>query len=597
MLRPLSLALVLVAVLLSTANIQPPSARAQAPAGVRLVPTKIKPNDSYQVTGLIWDGAPYSGPLEYQLRRCDLAFAACAEISGLWAYQAVDGAVTVPGGQSFPTGAYIVRFRKPGAAYSNSVALLVDSFETYYGPAPTSGAPVISPPVPGSISVFTRPGASDIFASVAIESDACPLSAYIPAGTLNTRNQRITKSAELMYWNGYGPEAAMQYRWCVGDVPAPSASDPQYYAFAPLYVETWYSAPEAVAGQTVDMANVARRTIAVTYPDSGSATPGLLGGLRLNPAAPAAPPSVANFRTDMVDHYSLLPRDRMYPVLSGAARQVIHEFTFGWDSSPALYGSGLFNLWHSEALAPTAPGAVVRMRYIERGVSFDNPATPAVEPATPRWSVVEDWEWGADGAVLKITQWGLTDPTQIPALCWRGSGYNPASPGTSSDACVAGLTPSYVLNLAEYASPVGAGPLSARLYDPAGGERDASVAIPAGGAYQLELTWPDGKPYSGFLEITRGDAAPALLRDQNNRPIYVHRGKVRIGPATYGNLIDTTLRFTLRPYLTNSSLDSLVPNAAPRPNDLAPGFLPSEQLTLVISPLPSRQYLPQLSRP
>lgn len=515
---PLVLLMLMLSMVVGSAAVPSSVAQAAPSQSMRFSPSKISPNDGYYVYGLNSDGVNWSGPLDFELRKCDLKFQNCTVGSGPWGYSASNGTAYVPGGQNFPVGIYMTRFKRSGyssAEYTNFAVLVIDSYATYYAPpGPSQGT--IAAPARGGYTLFEKAGAPGQLTRIEYETDAC---------SGNGTNMRITKTSAGTYWNPGGPK---QFRWCLKD-----ASTGVGTVYSPRIFETW-TAPASL-DQT------ANTGVNVFYDSGSTRTPGLLGVLSMG-GSYSATPYDGFAQKEMAEHYNLLTVGRQVPSGLSNTPRALFEMTVGFD--PTGYGpDGVINMWHTEVLAPTVAGAALRMRYFERGVSIGSTGV-----ATQRWSVVEDWEWGYDGLIRKVVQWD-----NVPPLCWRpSSGYNPSS--TLSQNCLTTQT--------AYLNPIEVYPAnSSGLTLALNGITSGTATILNGQRYRLQVTKSDGTPYSGFIELLPSGGTGAIWRDKQNKPIYVYRGSVYVGPEAYGSLPNWSLTFAVRPFPTNSVLNAIAPVA------------------------------------
>jgi hypothetical protein len=390
--------------------------------------------------------------------------------------------------------------------------------------------------------LFTNSDASGRFTGytrLEVETDPCELGGY----TL-----RHTKSVNEAYWNPFQPQ---QLRWCVTSDPI--NNQPTLQALGGhVYRDSSFS-------------NLALN-LAVTYSEPQV---GLLGAL-------GPSPSLDTYFHDLDQpyHYALLPPGNRIPAsLSDSVPVQVYELTLGHPGSGAHWDT-----WHVDAFRanPSAliPGqSGVRIRYNETGTRPDS-------RGATWWQVQEDWTYNTNGLVSEIIQWW-----GVPPRCWLPAYTCPAY--TSSQ---------YLrrkLKLIDWYIP-NSYPLKFSFVNPATGNETKSenkyiLTIKYGQNYLLKA-WKtiDGvnyTPYSGFLEVSTNPPSGNLWKDKNSRPIYVHQGQVIVGPAAYGNLGLTTpwqITISVRPYLTNSSLNSAAAVSAPKPNKSTAAF--SSPATLRITP-------------
>jgi hypothetical protein len=335
----------------------------------------------------------------------------------------------------------------------------------------------------------------------------------------------LHKTTEAAYFQ---PGSSTNLRWCVKEVTAADG-------------RTWLVGAGGHGVGGTPLAALAERLL-VTYPDRGHAAtpkePGLLGGF-----VPVAPGAVLpDFKTDpdlRGPHYALLPPDRVIPLGSGFNPVPVVELSFGHPLDfPPADGDASINLWHAEIRPRVHGEGAITMRYVEHGI------TPV--PGAPRslWTQTEEYTFRTDGLVSAIRQW--QGPAVAP-LCWR-RGLRCDPPGSMT--VDARLIEAYV---------PGPEPLRLALRDDDGSGGAHGVRIGPGEAYTLQVRTSSGAPYSGFLEIRTSSGLTELWRDPAGRPIYVSGGSVRVPPEGYGNLRSLSLRFAVRPYLTNASVNSLEP--------------------------------------
>lgn len=490
--------------------------------GVQFSPTKIRPNDGYTLLIDLPDGTQ----LDYELRYTPLDLSSVTCRSGAWGdYTVREGKVVVPAGQGFAPGIYMTRFKPRGAPddqYTPFDGLMVDRLATM-NPLVKYGKQRIPLPPAGAYGIYENHDGQGNFVGytrIDIETDPCKLGGI---------TMRKTKTEDHAYWNA-GRRHVL--RWCVDNDQTPigefrgSPGGTLYYSTPPLK----------------ELAH----KINVRYDDNGlrqSSTQGLLGGFALGESR------VDRYhkRPDMLMHYSLLPPDHRVPVELGDLPVPIVELAFGTHSSES---QTFIDTWHTEALAPNAPGAVMRIRYNETGLIIHT------DHVQIRWSVTEDWNFMADGMLARITQW-----REVPALSWRGKYVSTSEGNLLVDAKLIDL---YVPD----EQPID---IALKTVDhPKAGDQ---LSLQDGQSYVLLAKRSDGGPYSGFLEIKTDRGETSLWCDRESKPIYVSNGQVIVGPQAYGTLKGYEQTFSARPYLTNSSLNTLypctaeerVPNAAQMP--------------------------------
>ncbi|MCE7939128.1 hypothetical protein DCC79_04190 [bacterium] len=481
---------------------------------------------------------PFTGALDFEVRVSPLDLSSARTVRGTWA--AARGVVDEVPGRPTPTGFYMTRVKPagaPDAAFSNWAIIAVDDRPLLGANVRYSNTRINPTPPPGSYMLFENRNAAGRpigFTRIDIETSPSPLGGHV---------MRFTKDSRDAFW---APGSDWSLRWCLKEVSTPMG--------------TYLVSPGGVSNRGLFPAMGSSRISAV-YPNhvatSVSATPALLGGFPEEPEYSTL--DVYQQPADQWVFYAVLPKDHRVPEGLSNTPRVLVDLAFG-KPVPSVD----IDLWHLAALAPTAPGAAVRIRYGETGARIQ------ADRVDVGWSVIEDWEWRTDGLIEKITQW-----RRVPPLAWRGPG----------DATARGELAT-TLSLVEWFVPT-ADALSVRLAHPAGTKTGDTLDVAAAGDYVLLVQRADGRPYSGFLEIevvaTQGangvwGAVPSvrrtLWRDARLLPIYVNRGQVRLGFGAHGVQTNFGIMFRARPYLTNASLNALYhrPDAELWPNASTAAF-------------------------
>lgn len=460
----------------------------------------------------------FHGRVDYEVRFAPFSLDRVQVFRGQWEVRG--GLLEVPAGAAVRPGLYQTRLRPTGSdqPFGPPALLLADQEPLRPQLPPGPGRIGIAPP--GAWMVFENRGPDQAllgYTRVDVETDP---------GLLGTC-WRFTKSARGAYW-APGEDAAL--RWFVAERPTPFGS--VFGATGGLTLRSPWS-------------NLGHTQVNVGYDGGqprGGPQRGLLGGHgKLEEVARL---DLYQQDEDSWSFYSLLPPERRIPAQLGPTPQTLWPLVAG-----RLSGlPELIDLWHVAALAPSRPDAALTMRYGEAGLRLNPGAAQLL------WSVIEDWEWRADGLVSRIAQW----QGQAPAG-WR-SGYPDLTPARLVTE----------LRLVAHGLP-DSRPLAVQLWDAKQGKAEASLSLGVGDAYQLIVRDADGRPYHGFLEmqlqalrqggqwthVTPPQAG--LWRDVSGRPIYVSDGQVTVGPAAHGNPRDWGVQLVARPFLVNSSVNALYP--------------------------------------
>ncbi len=493
----------------------------------------------------------YTGPLDVDVR---MSFFDSLQVyrAAQAQWQAKGGVVSVPAGAPGRPGIYKTRVKRTGAPatdWSPYQILMVDDRPLLNPNISYTNSTIRVPPPPGAFMIFENKNAAGATVGYTrLDIETSP-------GDLGGVTMRFTKTANGAYWS---PGDAKTLRWCAREAVTPLGK--------------WWLSPGGI-NYTSPWNQLGAGRPTVSYPVSGStegsSVPALLGGYADFPPQTAF--EIYEQPDDMWVFYAILPRDHRIPANLTSTPQTIIDLAFGRTAQPWD-----IDLWHMAAFAPTVPGAALGLRYVETGMRYTDTEVKV------GWSVVEDWEWRADGLVSKITQW-----RGVPPLCWRGN-YR----------CVTPDTLAVTLNLVDWFIP-DSQPLRLSLWHAASGKLDDTLAIEAGGSYELLATRADGKPYNGFLEVEilaqmdpHGqwvDSAPSggapphtLWRDAGSLPIYVSDGRVNVGYAAHQIAGTWGIMMRARPYLTNASLNTLQPkpDAELIPNASTAPF--SNQVTLTM---------------
>lgn len=494
---------------------------------LRFSPSKIvvdadgTTRQGYKAYIAVANSEPYSGQLDFEVRVCPLDLSGARTARGTWT--AARGVFEALPNQKIPTGFYMTRVKPaglPDSTFSNWDIICVDD-RPLVPPDVTYSAATVNPSLPpGSYMIFDNRNAAGQRIGqtrIDIETSPSPLGGYV---------MRFTKSSREAFW---APGTDWSLRWCLREMRTP--------------VGTYLISPGGISHRGL-FPGMGNSRISTAYPNSAGApapSPALLGGFPEEPVYSTL--DIYQQPNDQWVFYAVLPKDHRVPEgLSKNTPRVLIDLAFG-KPVPTVD----MDIWHMAALAPTTPDAAVRMRYGEAGVRIQP------DRVDIGWSVIEDWEWRADGLISKITQWH-----KVPPLAWRRPG-DPTKLGVLTT----------TLNLVESYIP-DASPLTVRLTNPAGTKTGESIDVAAGGDYVLIVQRADGKPYSGFIEIEvlatqgfdgRWAGVPAprrvLWRDSRLLPIYVSGGQVRLGLGAHGVQTNFGIMFRARPYLTNASLNAL----------------------------------------
>lgn len=527
---------------------------------IRFTPSKPRSKKNSQQQDVLRDGyqvqvtaagiETFSGSLDVEVRMSFFdSLLTYRSAKTMW--QAVGGVVKVPAGTGARPGIYLTRVKRAGAPpsdWSPFETLMVDDRPLLNPDIVYTDAAIRVPPPPGAFMIFENknPAGKTVgYTRLDIETTPSPLGGAM---------MRFSKTTDAAYWS---PGEAKTLRWCARE----AITSQGRWWLSPggmNYVNPW---PQRGA---------TRPTVSYPAPGTteGTQVPALLGGFPDFP--PQTTLEIYQQPHDMGVFYALLPRDHRIPANLSATPQTIIDLAFGRTAPPWDV-----DLWHMAAFAPTVPDAVIGMRYAETGLRYTE--TSVVQG----WSVIEDWEWRADGLVNKITQW-----KDVPPLCWRGN-YR----------CVTPDKLAVTLNLVDWFIPDSQA-LRLSLWHPASGKLDDTLAIEAAGTYDLLATRADGRPYNGFLEIEilaqmsqtgewtssvpSGPPPRALWRDAGDMPIYVSNGRVQVGYAAHQISSKWGIMMRARPYLTNASTNALhaKPAAELIPNASTAPF--SNQVTLTI---------------
>ncbi len=483
---------------------------------IQLSTHKILPDENYQVF-ITHHGSDYSGKLDYELYKCDLDFTNLVHVADEWLYEAIDGVATTEPNQNIPTGLYLVRFKPHAAAdseFSDFEILMVDDLATLH-PIVYSEETIPLPP-PGSYMIFESYNSVGQFVGytrIDIETDPAPFGGHA---------MRMTKTAHDAYWNAGWPNVI---RFGIDKI---TSNDPSQ--------DQWTVSPGwTVYSSGTSLQNLAQN-INVYYRNNGllqTDRQGLLGGYPMDSSH-----QVSGVQNDMTATYSLLPPNGLIPESVNTILNPMPCVELAVDFNELMSGTDIVDLWHTEVRYPTTENGVLTMRYIESGAQVNVDADAAIL----RWSVTEDWVWRSDGLIDRITQWTGVDP-----LCWRGGSYDCE---TSGQLLVdARLIDWYIPNEQ---------PLTISFRNPETGISGNHLTIENSDAYEMVVLQHNGEPYSGFLELLV-DEEMMLWKDVENKPVYVSNGSVFQDNRAFGALDDFRISLRARPYLMNSSLNSLYP--------------------------------------
>jgi hypothetical protein len=484
----------------------------------------------------------YDGLVDYEARVSPLDLSSLRSFRGQWRVH--KGILEVGPGLAIPSGIYMTRVKPAGAADSSFgpfEIILVDDRPIFNAGLQPSSQSLRMPPPPGSSMVFENLDAGGRrmgYTRVDVETEP---------GILGGSTLRFTKSHRDCYWQ---PGENWNLRWVIRHRSTPWGR----MLVSPggeIYRSPW-------PGLGSDRLNVSHPGNRLDMPDRQ----GLLGGFGDHPARRQL--DVYQQPADMWLFYALLPPGDRLPLGLSAQPQTVVDLAFG-RPNPGID----IDLWHAAALAPSRPDAALRMRYAEAGAKLLS------DRVQLGWSVVEDWDWRADGLIERIVQY-----KNVPTLHWR-RGVDGADPSRlSAD-----------MRLVEWQIP-DARPLRITLWDPVESKGGNVLDLETGGLYHMIVHRADGQPYSGFLEVEvqslRVDGewrnmqpgSRGLWRDREGKPIYISDGVVAVGGAAHGNPVNWGVVLRARPYLANASINALYParDEALIPNASAADF--SESLTL-----------------
>jgi len=486
---------------------------ATTPTVIKIYPTQIGSNDGYKVDVKV-NGVPYNGLLDYDLTTCKLKIspAVCTTKQDAWgSFTAVNGVVTIPPNLKLPEAYYLLRLKPRGSSismFSNFDLQIIDNSPAY--PGFTQSQTVIPLPPRGSYSILENKDASGNFLGytrIDVETDTDP---NLCGGDV----WRYTKTSAGAYWNpGSGDVSVL--RWCVREIPS-SAGKVVKAINGKIY---YYDA-------AADLAK-----IKVLYPNSlpfHQNALALLGGFS---GSKEISPWDARADDDMPYHYLLYPFNRILPAGLSSTPITLVDTAIG---HPMDNSDTSMDIWHVEMLAPKASNSLVTFRQVENGW--------ANRFATKKWLLTEDWTFNSRGLFTQIQQWWDT-----PSRCWDPV-YQCQS---GNNKVTAKIIESYVPD---------SRPLTIKFRSGSSPETDY-LQISNGTSYELIARQADGSKYSGFLELRFANGSQGIWRDINRRPIYVSNGSVVVPPAAYGSVTNYKTSFSARPYLTNSSVNSLVPTA------------------------------------
>lgn len=495
------------------------SRAAKTKTEIKVSPTKIGSNDSYEVEIKV-DGKPYTGFLDYDLSKCNLNFSLCnKDKKDEWKYKEIefianDGKVKVPKNLFYPEGFYLVRFKPRGAPddqFSNFDLQLVSNKATLNTGFPLSETTIPMPPR-GSYSILeNRDNNGQIlgYTRIEVETDTDPT---LCGGDV----WRFTKTTPKSYWNSNTKNdlTISVLRWCVKESRGSLG----------LTVR-------AISGKIYDFDwSKQIKNIKVEYLNSldGQKNQAFLGGFVSDRDVK---PWEATADSDMPYHYMIYPLNRRIPAnLSNKPITMIdiavgHPLD-GIDTSA--------DVWHVEMFAPKADNSLITFRQVESG--FANRFKDY------KWILTEDWTFNSVGLFTMIQQWWR----DTPKTCWS----LPYQCETGDNRVNANLIESYVPD---------SQPLTISLFG--NNQSGTNINISNDSSYELRVKKNDGTNYSGFLEIGDNQNSKGIWRDASKRPIYVSAGSVQVTAEAYGNAKDFVSSFSVRPYLTNSSINSLVPTA------------------------------------
>ena len=494
---------------------------------------------------------------------------------------AVDGAGLR--GDQLADGIYIARFRPRGSdgPFSNQIGYTIDRAARpvsedvdnnggrYIVPQPVAGAYVVyrDQAADGSLNGYTR-----------IEFEAQDDNAEIV--------QRFTKTASTAYWGPSGNPADQNVatlRWRIG----PSSTNAQNF--------------KALVGflSRFDRTNVVNTSLAYTrYSEDDAGNLGRVG----------AGQTVAAFVGPSPLFYTLAPVHLFPETLSDDFVPII-------DRLVSYDAAGVFNNWHVEVRASQL-GGMYEVRYVEWALGVaDLSARPQFD-STPsasvddwglffRWSVLEDWDWNADGTLNRITQRGNSrahtaiEPDDLVPDCWRVPGgcdksnrhdlrplrrYVPdrrarllqwvatTFPGWEVDRLI-----NYV---ADHFNGMQFMPLHIGFVDAEGNEV-STLTIAPDEPWTLRVLTADDEPYDGFLQVRQPSGKLEVWADQRGFPIYVHDGQVEVLPEAFAYQSGMTIVLEMRQQLLNEHIaaDIMLTERA-QPNDDALPFSNRIQLEI-----------------
>jgi hypothetical protein len=511
-------------------------------------------------------GQPYTGYLDYDQLVLPLGVTDLRKSvvhSGPWGtFFVSNGMLTIdvdhvsPGGK-LADGIYIARFRPHGSdgPFSNQIGYAIDRAARpvsedvdnnggrYIVPQPVAGAYVVyrDEAADGSLNGYTR-----------IEFEAQGESTEIV--------QRFTKTASTAYWGPSGnpaDQSVATLRWQI----APSATNPQNF--------------KALVGflSHFDRTNDANTSLAHTR--SGEDAMGNLGRIGMGQ-------TVAAFVGPSPLFYTLAPVHLFPEKLDDDFTPIIDRLV-KYDAA-----GGVLNNWHVEVRASQL-GGMYEVRYVEWALGGANLSTRPQFDSTPsasvndwgvffRWSVLEDWDWNADGTLNRITQRGnsrahtTVGTDDLPPDCWR-------VPGGCDKSNRHTLTPlrRYVpdrrAHLLQWAATTFPGwglerlinyvaehfggarfmPLHIGFVDAAGDEV-TELTIAPDEPWTLRVRTADDEPYDGFLQVRQPSGPPQVWADQRSYPIYVHDGQIEALPEAFSFAPGMTMTLEMRQQLLNEHI-------------------------------------------
>ena len=515
--------------------------KAQLRTVISISPSKIKPSDGYKLTVNV-DGKPYNGNLDYDLTLCNLDLTGCTNISGQWKnpqnqdYVVVNGIVNIPVNQNFPEKYYLVRFKPRNYGsdfYSNFDILTVDSKNTFPQVAysPTS----ISLPTRGSYVLYQSKdpyfGTTIGYTRMDVETDDCDLGEGLKGTAL-----RITKTRNAIYWVAGQP---LQIRFCIREE---SLANGNILTAIGDYVYSNLEGGKSTPIENSSELSQITGDYSISSLSIDKSLQGLLGGYFLDQVEK----SIYYKDTDMKMHYALLPLNRKIPQNISTIPITIIEQAYGHPFHAGNDDKGI-DIWHMEALQATnTSSSQVKIRYIETG--YDQRLTRS------RWAVTEDWDWNINGLITRIEQWSHTN---IPR-CWTPSYRCTSGTKTALSEMIESYTPDN--NALTFSLRRSGTPQMCSSY----------IHIPNGESYDFLVTRSNGQPYSGFIELETDTGSRSIWFDKERRPMYVSAGRVKITTNSYGNLANFRIKWRVRPYLTNSTTNSLYTIGDSRIGNLKP---------------------------